>query len=73
MKSKCEHKSKVAGWLYSAVWCCIEFLNAASVISPVEYEALEAPARTLLELTPEDFEKMAKDDRYAASFIVHLP
>ncbi|XP_061100470.1 DNA-directed RNA polymerase I subunit RPA49 isoform X1 [Conger conger] len=32
------------------------------LISPVEYKALEAPGRKLLELTPEDLEKMAKED-----------
>ncbi|KAI1887656.1 hypothetical protein AGOR_G00192560 [Albula goreensis] len=31
------------------------------LISPVEYEALEAPGRKLLELSPEDREKMATD------------
>ncbi|KAJ8336046.1 hypothetical protein SKAU_G00393890 [Synaphobranchus kaupii] len=31
------------------------------LISPVEYAALEAPGRKLLELSPEDLEKMAED------------
>ncbi|XP_064190551.1 DNA-directed RNA polymerase I subunit RPA49 isoform X2 [Anguilla rostrata] len=32
-----------------------------ALISPVEYEALEAPARKLLELSPEGLEEMAKN------------
>ncbi|XP_036373037.1 DNA-directed RNA polymerase I subunit RPA49 [Megalops cyprinoides] len=30
-------------------------------LSPVEYEALEAPSRKLMELSPEDLQKMAQD------------